>query len=170
MKRKIIKILLSVISAIALLFLLFLLLIYITWQCSEDPREKRAEWRNAHKSIYIENKTGEIKLIIVGFCYRKDEIEKYTIDTTCNTIDTFYLAEGDVEYKILPIFRNDTLPFPKDFLIEIKDTSQSTTLKRIDREEFFKLFVSDTIHDPLALNEWILTLDSSLWYKPESKE
>ncbi|HCO68780.1 MAG TPA: hypothetical protein DIT04_13625 [Dysgonomonas sp.] len=177
MKKKILII--SVV--IGVIFVTLGILIFWTYKYGPDPREEdawlRTQQYDKHKIISFENEFDSIEIgLSFYFNYSKTSrqdsnfINIIDTDSYVANKDTLYISvsRSSKSYEVLPIFRNDSIPFPESFSIKIHDRRQyynDTKLKELDYNLFKEYAIPSGITDKedfLLANEWTLVIDSTL--------
>jgi hypothetical protein len=117
------------------------LIFVLLWNSSKDSRaEKHFEQEyqeNTFKKIYFKNNLKKTILIIINFEYSENEIKNNNLRIVdyYNKKDSLLLDGGQEAFRIIPIFQSDTIQFPSNFSIQIKD-SLGKVLKKYGKNEF----------------------------------
>ncbi len=149
----------KIFSSIGLVLGAFGLLVAIAailFYTSTDPRERAAEEAARSKWISIKNLTRNSHLAIISYRFKDGKELKNISDTLDIRSGTYHTAE-----HMLPISTGDSIYFPGNFKLEIKD-SLSNTIAAYNKEQFLEKATSD---DPaykpknkMALNLYVIEI------------
>jgi len=160
----------KILIAFIICFLIFLFLFGIAfnkWN-SSDPRMQQRELRDKYKMIIYKNHTDSIYMVITYFMYTIDDMDRLQIDTLSpfNEKTTSYISTDYSDKISIPIIRNNSVPFPESFKIDIYNKSGIKLYKSIDSKLFEMVAIPEDsgVINILEANIWTLVIDSALLY------
>ncbi len=169
---KILKIILITILGVFVTIILLVLWGIHSWK-SYNPNRETKRMYYEHKSIWFENKIDLSGYFIkINFAYDQADslfcsVSKMDSIICFNKIDSIMLNcyPSDKTNILLPVLRDDSIPFPKSFNIKIYTQDKTRLMKELDYNSFTKYAIPSGItnrEDFLLANEWILVIDSVL--------
>ena len=146
---------------------LFTLLIVHSLQKSAERRFlERDRDKGLFKEIYIDQRIDSVLTYAIYNLYTKQEAEMYQQPyfEDENYVDSISNGYIDILIRRTSMLCNDTVPFPSAFKIRIYHKNE--LIKEYDYDTFIKEIQKDTTLkdvNPLSLNSWTLTIDSTLF-------